>query len=423
MKKTRIFKYSFIAAIGIAIIGCETDSIQESEAEIGLEKIGDEIMNEDVGQGQIIPDQYIVVYNAEFGRSMGAQASKDAVLNLTKEILGIKNNRASSELKIKHIYSKSINGITLTLNKEQLNTLNKDNRVKYIEQDQIVLFAPPCGSPNGGPCDPDGGGGDGGGGDPAEETPWGIDRVNGGLTYSGTNVAWILDSGIDLDHPDLNVDASNGFNAFTSGKDGKSLDDGNGHGTHVAGTIGAIGGNNIGVIGVAAGATVIPVKVLGARGSGSYSGVIAGVEHVADKGNSGDVANMSLGGPISVALEDAISNASQQGINFMLAAGNESQDANNVSPARVNGPNIYTISSMAVGDNWSSFSNYGNPPVDYCAPGSSIKSTWKNGGYNTISGTSMATPHAAGVLLLGNASSDGTVNGDPDGNADKIIVH
>lgn len=212
------------------------------------------------------------------------------------------------------------------------------------------------------------------------------------------------------------------FNAFTSGKDGRSLDDGNGHGTHVAGTI-AAKDNTEGVIGVAAGATVIPVKVLGARGSGSYSGVIAGADHVAANGTAGDVANMSLGGPISVALEDAIASAAQNGIRFMLAAGNESQDANNVSPARINGNNIYTISSMSQGDNWSSFSNFGNPPVDYCAPGSAIKSTWKKGGYKTISGTSMATPHAAGVLLLGNASIDGTVNGDPDASPDSIIVH
>ncbi|WP_236545783.1 S8 family serine peptidase [Tenacibaculum maritimum] len=103
-----------------------------------------------------------------------------------------------------------------------------------------------------------------------------------------------------------------------------------------------------------------------------------------------------------------------------MAAGNESQDANNVSPARVNGNNIYTISAMDRNDNWASYSNYGSP-VDFCAPGSAIYSTWKDGGYNTISGTSMATPHAAGVLLFGTPSTSGTVNGDPDGNSDPII--
>lgn len=261
-----------------------------------------------------------------------------------------------------------------------------------------------------------------GGGSTGQETPWGITRVNGISNYTGSAVAWVIDTGIDLDHPDLNVDATRGFNAFTSGRDSGAPDDGNGHGSHVAGTIGAIN-NTIGVIGVAPGAIVIPIKVLDSRGSGSYSGVIAGVDFVAANGKSGDVANMSLGGPISEALDAAVLAASNKGIKFALAAGNESKDANLSSPARVNGSNIYTISAMSIGDKWASFSNYGNPPVDYCAPGVSIKSTWKGGAYNTISGTSMASPHAAGVLLLGNPSFSGSVSNDPDGTADKIIVN
>jgi subtilisin family serine protease len=259
-------------------------------------------------------------------------------------------------------------------------------------------------------------------GSAAQVTPWGITRVNGGANYGGNNVAFVVDSGVDLDHPDLNVDASRAFNAFTSGRDAKSADDRNGHGTHVAGTIGAIN-NSIGVIGVAAGVTIIPVKVLDSRGSGAYSGVIAGVDYVAANGNAGDVANLSLGGPISVALENAISAAAQSGVKFVLAAGNEAQDANNVSPARVNGNNIYTISASDVNDNFANFSNFGNPPVDYCEPGVNIYSTYKGGGYSSLSGTSMASPHAAGLLLLGNISNGGSVNNDPDGNADTIGVN
>ncbi|MFD1014779.1 S8 family serine peptidase [Winogradskyella rapida] len=413
MRKNILFFASTMAAVSL-FVGCSNDSIDEAATN------SSDFIIEDLGATKVIPDQYIIVYNTNIAKSMDLQSSKTAVLDLTKDILGVTSAKSNLELDIKNVYSRSINGVTLTLNDAQINILQKDKRVKFIEQDRIVQFAPPCGTPNGGPCDGDGGGDDGGSSN--QEIPWGISRVNGGISYTGNNVAWILDSGIDLDHPDLNVDASRGFNAFTSGKDGRSLDDGNGHGTHVSGTIAAID-NNQGVIGVAAGATVIPVKVLDSRGSGSYSGVIAGVDYVAANGASGDVANMSLGGPVSIALEDAISGAAQNGIRFMLAAGNEAQDANNVSPARLNGNNIYTISSMAQGDNWSSFSNYGNPPVDYCAPGSSIKSTWKNAGYSTISGTSMATPHAAGVLLLGSASNGGSVNGDPDGNADTIITH
>lgn len=131
---------------------------------------------------------------------------------------------------------------------------------------------------------------------------------------------------------------------------------------------------------------MIPVKVLGSRGSGSYSGVISGVDHVVANGTSGDIANMSLGGPVSDALDTAVQNAASKGIKFVLAAGNDSDDANNYSPARAEGINIYTISAMDVNDYFAPFSNYANPPVDYCAPGVSIKSTGKDGGYHTISG-------------------------------------
>lgn len=364
---------------------------------------------------QVIPGQYIVVFNkTDEGKSVeNYQKSQDMVKARAIKLM----SDAGIKGEIVNAYSKTIKGATLKLSSSDASKLSKREEVAYVEEDRIVVFAPPCGTPNGGPCD-----GGGGGGTEGQETPYGITRVNGGVTYSGSNVAWVIDTGIDLDHEDLKVDASRGFNAFTSGRDAKSLDDGHGHGTHVAGTIAAID-NNVGVIGVAAGATVIPVKVLDSRGSGSYSGVIAGVDHVGANGSNGDVANMSLGGPVSQALDDAVLAASANGIKFSLAAGNESDDANNHSPARANGSNIVTISAMDDTDTWASFSNYGNPPVDYAAPGVAIKSSWKNGGYNTISGTSMAAPHAAGILLLGNAGTDGTVNGDPDGDADPIIVH
>ncbi|MBZ9630788.1 S8 family serine peptidase [Salegentibacter sp. LM13S] len=373
----------------------------------------------------IIEGQYIVVFNKDITGSASSKypesytKAQEEVANTTKRVL---NDANIPETELIAVYSKTINGAALKLTLKQVEALRGKKEIAFIEEDRIVQFAPPCGTPNGGPCDGDPGDGDTGGGDSAQDVPYGIVRVNGVASYTGSNVAWVIDSGIDTDHPDLNVDASRGFNAFTSGRDGKSTDDGNGHGTHVAGTIAALN-NDFGVVGVAPGAVVVPVKVLDSRGSGSYSGVIAGVDHVAAYGSAGDVANMSLGGPISDALDNAVLSASENGIIFALAAGNESSDANNSSPARVNGPNIVTISAMDANDNWASFSNYGNPPVDYAAPGVAVNSTWKDGGYNSISGTSMASPHAAGVLLLGSASTDGTVNGDPDGTADAIIVH
>jgi subtilisin family serine protease len=359
-----------------------------------------------------IPGKYIVVLKQGSGAPAAVAATHGAVPE--------------------HVYDRAIKGFAGPLSAPALQQLRNDPAVAYIEEDGIITTVQSRGGDVGANAKPPwagGPGGDDGTGDPepdpvtTESIPWGITRVNGGTIYTGSNVAWVIDTGIDLNHEDLNVDASRGYNAFLSGKDAKNLDDGNGHGTHVAGTIAAVKGNGVGVVGVAAGATVIPVKVLNSRGSGSYSGVIAGVNHVAANGINGDVANMSLGGPVSQALDDAVSAAAHNGIKFCLAAGNESQDANNSSPARVNGNNIYTISAFGTGDNFASFSNYGNPPVDYSAPGVAIESTWKDGGYNTISGTSMASPHVAGILLLGSIGNGGTVSGDPDGDADVIATN
>lgn len=387
-----------ILMLMIAAIGCQNTTEVNTV---------DEPVND-----QIIEGQYIVVMKEapDISKKATNRINVEEVRNEVLQRAFIPKENLINK------YDNTIAGFTAKLDEGQLQRVKADKNVAYVEKDRVVVFAPPCGTPNGGSCDGGGGGGS------AQETPYGITRVNGGVDYTGSNVAWVLDTGIDLDHPDLNVDASRGFNAFTSGRDAKTLDDGHGHGSHVAGTIAALN-NDIGVIGVAAGATVIPVKVLDSRGSGSYSGVIAGVDFVGANGSNGDVANMSLGGPTSQALDDAVLAASQNGIKFALAAGNDGDDSNNHSPARVNGANIVTISAMDSNDNWAYFSNYGNPPVDYAAPGVSVTSTWKDGGYNTISGTSMASPHAAGVLLLGSPSTDGTVNGDPDGDADPIIVN
>jgi subtilisin family serine protease len=156
----------------------------------------------------------------------------------------------------------------------------------------------------------------------------------GGRPGTGTGkTAWVIDTGIDLNHADLNVDANRSRNFVTRGKDSPA--DGNGHGTHVAGTIGAID-NNIDVVGVAANATLVAVRVLDNSGSGYYSWVIAGVDYVASAAKSGDVANMSLGGPPSDSSRQCrIKNAAEKGIKFSIAAGNSSADAINYSPARV----------------------------------------------------------------------------------------
>ena len=416
MKKSFLNRMALLAAAGVFLVSCSDDT-QTFEDALDLQNsLTSESEAVQFNQGSYeLEGSYIVVFDRKETGDVGAKfgkdypAAKNAVKALATEILG--SHQMKGEI-ITNVYSKTLTGVSASITAEQADALRGDSRIAYIEKDQMFTLAPPPGKGPGG----------GGGGSAAQETPWGISRVNGGANYTGNGVAWIIDSGIDAGHEDLNVDVSRGFNAFTKGKDSDLSKDGNGHGTHVAGTV-AAKDNTVGVIGVAAGATVIPVKVLDSRGSGSYSGVIAGIDHVAANGSNNDVANMSLGGGFSQAVNDAVEAAAGTGVKFALAAGNESTSATTKSPASANGNNIYTISAMSQGDNWASFSNYGNPPVDFCEPGVSIKSTWKGGGYNTISGTSMASPHACGLLLLGNISGDGTVNGDPDGNADTIGVN
>ncbi len=315
---------------------------------------------------------------------------------------------------VQYTYKHSIKGFTVNMSCDQAQAaFGDDASIMRMTPDAVVsISAPPPGK---GP----GGGSDGGGS--SQTTPWSVTRVGGPVDGTGYT-AWVLDTGIDLDHGDLNVDTSKAFSAFTKGKDA-GFDDGNGHGTHVAGTIGAID-NNLDVVGVAANATVIPVKVLDSRGSGTISGVIAGVDHVGANAQPGDCANMSLGGGANTDLDDAVKAAAQNSsAYFVLAAGNDGRHANNSSPARANGNRIFTISATDSSDRLASWSNYGNPPVDYAAPGVSILSTRKGGGTTTMSGTSMASPAACAVIMMrnGNPSTDGTASNDPDGNPDPII--
>lgn len=313
---------------------------------------------------------------------------------------------------VTHVYDAALRGFAANISEQGMNAMRRNNpSIAFCEQDQVMsVVVAAKGKPSGG-----------GSTQPAQTTPAGITRVNGGgANYTGTGVAWIIDTGIDLTHPDLDVDASRG--AYFAGR---GIADENGHGTHVSGTVAAIN-NTIGVVGVAPGATVIPVRVLDRRGSGSNSGVIDGVNWVAAHGKPGDVANMSLGGGVSTALDQAVLDAAaSSGVKFALAAGNETDDYHNHSPARIGGnspsDNVYTVSAVDSSDRFASFSNYG-AGIAFAEPGVAIKSTWLSGGYNTISGTSMATPHLAGLLLLGAVRSGGTAVNDPDGSADTIGV-
>lgn len=395
MKKQYLILLTIIGLISFS--GCEKHNLPEITPD---NQIAEELLPIN---GSVIEGQYIVVLNESSTKfkSESEASYKERLDEVHQFALSLIRTKSTERFEIKQVFAKTLKGFSVALSEKNLAILQNDSRVKFIEKDRYIILAPPPGK------------GPGGGEEPVGQViPYGISRVG---TADGTGkTAWIIDSGIDLDHPDLNVDALRSVD-FTGSRNG--ADDENGHGTHVAGTVAAID-NNIGVVGVASGATVVAVKVLNRRGSGTYSGVIAGVDYVAANASSGDVANMSLGGPVSDALDAAVLAASAN-VKFALAAGNESDNADNHSPARVNGPNIYTISAMDINDEWAYFSNFG-PAIDYCEPGYSVYSTYKKGAYETLSGTSMAAPHMCGILLLGAPNNDGVVIGDPDGNDDPI---
>lgn len=309
---------------------------------------------------------------------------------------------------VAQIYRSALKGYAARMTPAAAAQVAADSRVQWVQPDGVVQAS-------------------------AQTTPTGINRANADAssTLAGNgsgsvdvDVA-VIDTGIDLDHPDLNVHTAGAKNCST----GKSAEDGNGHGTHVAGTIGAKD-DSVGVVGMAPGARVWPVRVLDNRGSGTWSAVICGIDYVAANADQIEVANMSLGGTGtdrgncgngSDAMHAAICNAVALGVTFVVAAGNESDDAANHTPAAYD--EVITVSALAdfnglpgggaaatcradVDDTFASFSNYG-ADVDLIAPGVCINSTWKGGAYNTISGTSMASPHVAGGAALYLAGNPG----------------
>jgi len=251
-----------------------------------------------------------------------------------------------------------------------------------------------------------------------EITPWGVSSVGGGIEASD-KTAWIIDSGIDMTHPDLNIDYAR---SITFVKGTSSPSDEFGHGTYVAGIIGAIKGNGIGLVGVAAGAKLVAVRVLDKDGNGTIAAMVAGIKYVAENGKPGDVANISFEVGTSIEIDNAVKAAASKGILFAIAAGNGAVTVTS-SPARVNGDNIYTVSAIDKNNKLASFSNFGKLTVDFCAPGVEIKSTSIGGGYTTVNGTSMAAPHMAGLLLIGAIKTSGYVFAAADGVEYPIAHH
>lgn len=344
-----------------------------------------------------IPGQYIVVFNSDDIRERvdadrlagrldkALAASPDAAIAAEVE-QRVVDVAARHDLKVSQLYTHALHGMVVNADERKLAALLNDPRVDFVEQDGYVeLSATQTGA------------------------TWGLDRVdqrdrplNGTYVYTplAANVrAYIIDSGIRTGHTQFGSRLLSGYSAI---RDGRGTNDCNGHGTHVAGTVGGT------TWGVAKQVRLVPVRVFGCSGGSANSTIIAGIDWVRANRVLPAVANMSLGGPVSSATDTATNNLINSGVTVVVAAGNNNgANACNYSPARV--PNAVTVGSTTSTDARSSFSNIGSC-VNIFAPGSSITSAWytSTSASNTISGTSMAAPHvtgAAALYLSGNPSA------------------
>jgi len=329
------------------------------------------------GQGAVrAPGQYIVVLK-DNAADPAAEADRLARVH---------------GLGLGHVYGAALKGFAATVPAARLRALVQDPGVQYVEPDQTVSAD-------------------------TQTLPRGIDRAEAdqSSTRAGDGVGTVavtvavIDTGIQFDHPDLSVDR---VNSKSFVRRNKTANDDNGHGTHVAGTIGALD-NGVGVVGVAPGARLWAVKVLDEQGNGYTSDVIKGVDYVTANAGKVAVANMSLGGGYSQSLNDAVARATNAGVVFVAAAGNSAVEVSRTSPASA--PSAITVAALADSDgqpggagagtgygpddSFATFSNFG-AGVDIIAPGVAVTSTWPGGGYHTISGTSMAAPHVSGAAAL-----------------------
>ncbi|KAA1242381.1 S8 family serine peptidase [Aquimarina sp. RZ0] len=382
----------------LVMTSCQNENLSDGAVETIVEPTSTE--------GKIIPGEYIVVFKDSkikptskvlekrsfTNREEKAKSVRDISEVSIKKMNTILSENDLDQSKVLDYYTTKISGVAIKLGDNEFQKLSKDPNIVSIEYNRVVelpkfeveeVITKEVSQKM------------------AQQTPCGITRVGGATNGASKDEwIWVIDSGIDLDHPDLNVVTNTTYaRSFVGG----SANDCNGHGTHVAGTAAAIN-NSIGVVGVSAGAKVVPVRVFGCGPSSSTATILSGINHVGRYDFPGDVVNLSLGGffgsgcSSNSPYRNAILSLSSSGTFVAIAAGNSGANTTNYAPGCINGTNIYTVASMTCGQSFSSFSNYNMNPVDVIATGSSVRSTYLNGGYATLSGTSMASPHVAGIM-------------------------
>jgi len=406
--KFALFGLLAMIAMSVLMTSCEQETLPEPEVEEAFTKQKESLQ---VDANEQDEKTYIVMFKTETGKK---KAREDKLKSITsredmskttkrmgddfkKEVETMTKKLNVSSEKVRDYYT-FFDGVSMTLTAQEAKGLENNPLIESIEADEEIKLELPKPEERNDEAPPH---------DATKSFTdyygWFNYRA-GGYSLGGANKytwIWIVDTGIDLDHPELNVVTNSNYaKSFVGG----TPDDCDGHGTHVAGIV-AAKANNYGMVGISEGAWVVPVRILDCYGFAPYgttfrSVLIASLNHIYSGAISGDVINMSVReyGSLGISLTNALNCLNNKGVYTVMAAGNETRPASQCYPARYNNSRARTVASMDNNLYMSSFSNYGRNPIDYITIGDNVYSTYKNGSFARMSGTSMAAPVVAGII-------------------------